>query len=99
MLGIMPKQPADVLDYDVDFSTWLPQADTVTTANAVVSPAYDAVTNPNGLQVTAVQIQSPDVKVWTSGGVNGITYKVTVSASTAGGRTKEVDFQIRVKDE
>ena|SRR5213596_2068551 len=99
MLGIVTKQPADHLDYDIDFSPWLPQDDTITTVVAVVSPAYDALTNPNGVQITATQIQNPDVKVWTLGGVSGQTYKVTMTASTAGGRVKEVDFQLRIKDE
>lgn len=99
MLGTIQKQPGDKWDYEVDFSAWLPDDDTITTATATVTPAYHAVTNPNGLQITATSIQSPDVKVWALGGVSGQTYKVTVTASTANGRIKEVDFQLRVKDD
>jgi hypothetical protein len=98
MLGVMEKQPGDLIDFDIDFSRWLTETDIVTTAVAVVAPAYDAVTNPSGVQITAVQISNPDVKVWCSGGVDGKTYKVTLTASTSEGRIKEVDFQIRVKD-
>jgi hypothetical protein len=99
MLGIMMKEPADQRDYDIDFSRWLPDGDTVTTAVATVDPPYDAVLNPTGLQVTSIGVTSPIVKVWVNGGVSGITYKVSVTTSTSGGRIKEVDFKIRVKDE
>lgn len=100
MLGFQEKQPADVDSYAIDFSRWLPDGDTVTTCIAAVSPAYDPVTNPNGLQVTSTSI-GPDgmqTQVWCAGGVDGKTYKVTVTAATSGGRVKEVDFQMRVKD-
>lgn len=97
-LDIRIKQPADQQDYDIDFSRWLPDDDTITTAVAEVDPAIDPETNPNGLEIVSVQVASPDVKVWTRGGVNNGTYKVTVTASTAGGRIKEVDFKVRVRN-
>jgi hypothetical protein len=99
MLGIMMKEPADQRDYDIDFSRWLPDDDTVTTAVATVDPPYDAVANPSGVQVTSIGVTSPIVKVWANGGLDGITYKISVKVSTNGGRIKEVDFKLRVKDE
>ena len=98
MLGTMIKADADHIDYDIDFSRWLPAGDLVTTAVAAVTPAYDAVLNPNGVQVSSVQISSPIVKVWTQGGVAGQTYVVNVTASTQGGRVKETCFQLRIQD-
>lgn len=99
MLGCMIKEPADQIDYDIDFSRWLPSDDTILTAVGVVTPAYDAVSNPNGVTVVSTQISGSTVKVWVNGGVDGITYKISVTVSTSGGRIKEVDFQVRVKDE
>ena len=100
MLGIQTKQPADQEDYDIDFSRWLPPGDIVTTIAAVVDPVWDAIANPNGVQIlsTQVAVDGQTVKVWVNGGETGKSYKVTATASTAGGRVKEVDFQIRVKD-
>jgi hypothetical protein len=98
MLGVQMKQPADQRDYGLDFSPWLPDGDLVTTAEATVSPAYDPVDNPDGVQIESTQLNGLEVKVWLSGGVSGKTYKITVVAATAGGRVKEVDFQLRVKD-
>lgn len=91
MLGTVLKQPADQRDYDIDFSRWIPDGDTITNAQAVASPAGELV-------VESIQITDQVVKVWLSAGENGSTYTVTVTASTAGGRIKETEFKIRVRD-
>jgi hypothetical protein len=91
MLWTVPKQPVDHLDYDIDFARWLPEDDTITTATAI----SDA---PTDLVIESVQISSPVVKVWVSGGTDGSTYKITVVASTSGGRIKETEFRIRVRE-
>lgn len=98
MLGFVEKQPADIDNWDVDFSRWITDGDTITTAIAAVTPAWDATTNPNGLKVNSVTVAPQTVKVWLSGGEDGKTYKVTTTATTAGGRLKETDFQMRVRD-
>lgn len=91
MLGTKVKSPADVLDYDINYEDWLPPTDTITTVVTDVQPAGELV-------VDSVQISSPVVKVWVSGGVAGQTYEVNVTASTNGGRVKEECFKIRVRD-
>lgn len=94
MLQTLQKQPADKLDYDVDYGSFLPDGDEITTVTAVVEE-IDPLTD---LVVDSVQVESPVVKVWLSGGLSGSTYKVTVTAATSGGRIKEQDFKIRVRD-
>lgn len=96
LLGIQQKQPADILDYDVDFSNWLPQGDTVTSATATASTIAGDLAP---LTVNSVQVSSTVVKVWLSGGTDGNTYTVTVRATTVGGRMKEEDFRMRVKNQ
>lgn len=91
LLGIQPKQPSEKLDYDVTFEEWLTDDDTVQTATAVLDTTGELV-------IEDILVLSPTVKVWLSGGVNGITYKVTVKAITAQGRIKEAEFKIRVRD-
>ena len=91
MLGIKQKRPADVLDFDVDYEDWLTDDDTITTVTTTVSPAGELV-------VDSVQVSSPNVKVWVSGGVDGLTYEIEVTAATTGGRVKVECFKIRVKD-
>lgn len=98
MLGTVQKQPADQRDYDVDFSRWIPDGDEITTAVTTVDPAFDAALEPAGLSVESVHVATPIVKVWVKGGISGKTYKITVTASTSGGRVKETEFNIRVRD-
>lgn len=87
------KQPSDVLDYDVDFSRWLPAGDTITSATADIDIVGEVTIN-------AIQIPSDGltVKLWLAGGVTNGRYKVTVHAATTQGRSKEVDFILRVRD-
>lgn len=90
-MNLFQKQPADQLDYDLDFSDWITPDDTITGAVAVSSA-------PDQLIVVAVSVASPVVKVWCAGGLSGTTYKVTATITTAKGRVKELEFRIRVKD-
>lgn len=91
MLGKLEKQPVDYLDYDINFEEWLVDDDAVESATAVSSA-------PTELVVSNVMILSPIVKMWVAGGLDGQTYKITVTATTVQGRIKEVDFMIRVRD-
>lgn len=85
------KQSGDKLDFDEDFSDWLPEGDVVQLAEVVVD-------KPEELTLHAVQWDGQVVKTWLLGGVNGATYKITVTAYTAGGRIKESEFKLRIKD-
>lgn len=91
MLGTLTKQPGERLDYDVNFEDWLTDDDTVASAGAVVSPTGE-------LAIDDVLISNPIVKLWLSGGEDGKTYKITLTATTAFGRIKEAEFRIRVRD-
>jgi hypothetical protein len=94
MLGIVQKRPADVLDYDIEFADWiadLGDSDTITVATAVLDVTGELV-------IDSTQISGSIVKIWLSGGVDGSTYVVTLSITTAAGRFKEVDFKVRVRD-
>lgn len=90
MLGTKQKQPGDVLDYDIDFEDWLVDGDALQSAIAVTD--IDTITIDN------VEVIPPLVKVWLSGGESGVSYKITVTTTTTGGRVKEEDFIIRCKD-
>jgi len=92
ILGTYIKQPHEVLDYDLDYSEWLPVADTIVSTT---------VTADAGITVGSTIIDPATqriVKQWISGGADGVTYKIQVTATTAGGRVKEVEFKIRVKE-
>lgn len=88
------KRPDDHLDYDVEYERWLSDDDSVQSAEAEVDPVSD--TTP--LVIESVQLFGTIVKVWISGGINGISYKVKVTATTTEGRVKEIEFIIRVTE-
>lgn len=90
-LGIFQKTPIEQIDVDVVFDKWLPSGDTITSAEAVVSPTGELV-------VPTVVVTDQAVKVWLNDGLDGHNYHVDVTVSTAGGRIKEAGFKVRVKD-
>ena len=104
MLGTFIKQPAEVVDYDVDFSEYFPSGDSIDATGGVPND-YEVIvssvseTTPS-LVVGFSKVIEDDLvfKQWISGGTNGVTYKVTIRVTSNGGRVKEVEFRIKVKD-
>ena len=90
MRDVKFKQPADVLDYDVEYGDWLPDGDALSQATALA--------DSTDLSINSVQVIGTMVKVWISGGIDGAQYKVTVTATTNDGRVKEANFTIRVRN-
>lgn len=90
-MNLFTKQPADQLDYDLDFSDWLTATDTITGVVATSSV-------PAELEVLSASVAGPMVKIWIRGGVSGATYKVTATITTSEGRIKELEFKIRVRE-
>lgn len=92
MLGTFQKQPADVLDYDIDLRDWLEDTDDVIEgATVTISPEDE-------LKEKSTRIYAQYLKLWLEGGEDRKDYRVTVLIKTAEGRTKEVDFRMRVND-
>lgn len=92
VLQTFEKQPADVLDYDVDYIEWLPAADTLDSVDWSVSPT--------GLNVETALIinDGTKVKLWVAGGIDGTTHKVELTVTTTLGRVKQDEVRFRVKD-
>lgn len=90
IIGTFQQQPADILDYDVDFSEWLPAADTIVSAVVAAVPASMGL---------SFAIQGKRVKVWCQNGANGVTYKVTTTITTNDYRVKQVEFRLKVKED
>jgi hypothetical protein len=84
------KQPADRQDYDISFVAWL--AGLNDTGESVVVGAEA------GLTLLTSTLLAGVVKVWLDGGVDGSSYKVTVTLTTTGGRVKQEEIVIKVKE-
>jgi len=102
LLGKFQKQPAETLDFDIDFSEFLSDGDSLqTTGNPAVPDPLDVVVSPTGsltLGPTLVR-DGLIIKQWVSGGTDGQKYKITITARSNAGRVKQVEFSVRVKDE
>jgi hypothetical protein len=93
------KQPAEVKDYPIDYTPWLSEisgGDTIASATATVVCTTDATNT--GLVVSQVVVSTTAVSIWLTGGASGQTYKVTVRATTVGGRLDESEFIVKLKD-
>jgi hypothetical protein len=101
ILGTFDKQPADTLDYDIDFTQILDDGDLLaTTGNPPVPLPLNVTSTPAGLTLgpTFVINDGKTIKQWLSGGNNRQRYKITLTATTNSGRVKQVEFEVRVKD-
>lgn len=94
VLATFTKQPADVQDYDIDYSEYCGSF-----APADTLAGDPVVTTDPGITVDSVSRVGSVVKVFLSGGTTGTTYKVTCRATTTGQRVKEVEIKIKVKED
>lgn len=98
------KQPADVLGYDIDFTTWFAQIpdDYLQSATCAVVSSADSV--PTNLTIQSIVLVNDTTgfarvaKVWLAGGLDTVTYKLQLLATTHDGRVKDVDFQLKIKE-
>lgn len=89
-LGTVTKQPAERFSYTIDYSDALTLGDNVQSATAVVTPA--------GLTLDNVGVYDPRVKFWVSGGTDGVSYKITVTANSADGRVFQDEIVLKIKE-
>lgn len=93
ILAKFEKQPADIQDFDIDFSEWLAGM-----SDAAPGPTGLTVVVEDGLTLAAQQLLNGVAKVYTSGGTDGFTYKITATVTTTGGRTKQAEIKVKVKE-
>lgn len=83
------KDPDAVLDYQLDWSAWLPDGDTIVTSTWIVQ---------DGIVKDSDSHTDTAATVWLSGGTLGTTYAVTNRISTVEGRTDDRTIRITVRD-
>lgn len=83
------KDPAAVLDYQLDWSAWL-VADTIATSAWAVAGSGIVVDSDTNDTTTAT--------VWLSGGTSGKEYTATNTIVTAAGRTESRTIDINCID-
>jgi hypothetical protein len=93
ILAKFEKQPADVQDFDIDFTEWL-----AAMSDTAPGPGGAIVEADAGITILSSVLTDGVVKVWTSGGTDGTTYKITATVSTEGNRVKQAEIKIKVKE-
>jgi hypothetical protein len=103
------KQPSEILAYDADFTDWFSDivgGDDISLADCEIISASSGAIGDLSIDDIILVLSNQDdpfsdvyrVKIWISGGLDGATYKLTLLMDTTGGRRKEVDFKIRIKE-
>ena len=77
------KDPADILDYQLDISAALigNDGDTIATLDVSIAPS-----NPGDLTANSIAADGSVIVIWMSGGQAGTVYVVTVLVSMSSGR-------------
>lgn len=77
MLAFPPKDTLDVLDYVVQFASWLPTGAALSTAGGECTAVLDGVSTPGGLSdlgVNLVTVAGTDLVIWLIDGTDKETY-------------------------
>jgi hypothetical protein len=82
------------LDYDNDWSDWVPAGDAIITSTWTAIPYKPTEV---GLTVTDGGYTSTSTTIWVSGGDEGVRYAVMNIVTTQGGRTGERILEFRIK--
>lgn len=97
------KDPDEILDYDVDWTSRLYSADelALVAAGQTVVPADHIATSqftlPVGIVANSSTFSNTATKVWLSGGTDGQAYAIVNRITTPGGRTMDQTIKIKIK--
>ena len=100
ILAKFRKQPDDVQDFDISYVDWMGELSDTAPGPATSTPGPNClvVTAETGIDIVATALLNGVVKIYTSGGTSDATYKITVTLTTVGGRTKQAEVSVKVKE-
>ena len=90
VLGKFFKQPVEVQDYDIDFTSYLEFHNDLALSHTAFAES--------GISILSSALTNGVVKVFVSGGTDGNQYKVSATVTTQGGRIKQGDILVKVKE-
>jgi hypothetical protein len=82
------KNPSAIIDYAVDWTTWMAAGDSLATVTWTV---------PSGITKVSDTTDGAKCIIWLSGGTVGQNYTLTCSIVTTDGRTDSRQIVIKVK--
>jgi len=83
------KDPEAVLDYGVDWSSWLTDSETISSSSWTV---------PSGITEDSNTSSDTKATIWLSGGTDGESYKLINHIITSAGREEDQTMWIVVKE-
>lgn len=86
----MVKDPDAVLDYQIDWSSWLATGETISSSDWVVQ---------TGITENSASNTTTTATIWLSGGTAGVTYTVTNRIVTTASRTNDRSLYITVREQ
>jgi hypothetical protein len=100
ILGKFTKQPAEREAYAIEYEDDLADGDTIIDdpLPTVVITVLGSRVDSAPLTLDAVDVTGTRVTWWLSSGTDGLSYKVTVTASTASGRILQDEVILKIKD-
>lgn len=90
--GWDPKDPDEVLDYELDWSTRLATGDTITASS------WSIATGDEELVIGETSFTDSTTTLWLSGGTLSTTYKVLNRVTTAQGRVHDKTTYLRIRE-
>ena len=97
LLGKFTMQPGEVLDFCYDFQPWLDDCgDSI--ASIASADGFTITPDTSSMQVLETDRIGGQIVGFVQATENGLTHKLTGRIHTVGGRTKEADIQIRIKE-
>lgn len=86
------KAPDDTLDYEWDWSVWMPTGDTISTVSFTAADGITIESSPAPSNTTTT------ATIWLGGGTSGDTYDVTCQITTAAGRIAQWSQPVNIID-
>jgi hypothetical protein len=83
------KDPNAVLDYQWDWTNWLPVGDTITTANVTIASGDVTINSQSNTTQT--------VTAWISAGTVGTEATLTARVTTSQGRTDDRTITLKIQ--
>lgn len=96
VLGKDIQQPNERLDWDIDWGDWLAEGEYLEDVEILLR--LRSGDEAPALHCPLVQITRSLSKVWLIGGAHGARWRVQVRALTTGGRRKEAEFDLAIKE-
>lgn len=91
-VGTITKQPGERVSVSIYYTEGLDQGDELSAIESC------AVFPEGELSATPILPSTDRVRIWLDQGMDGVTYKITITVSTGGGERLEDEVLCRVKE-